>query len=112
MDTIKNVFKHLLTMTPELAKQELEIFIKLDKDHPIQTIIQPKDTSIEELEKITDPIIQVYAGEKLGRGLTKEEMDYLMEHKTVFVMIFTVNLCLASIMIEKMRKNPKEKKEG
>lgn len=116
MDTIKNIFKHLLTMKPDEAKEELEIFIRLDKDHPIQTLIHPQVTNINELEKITDPIIQAYTVEKLGRGMTKEEMDYLMEHKAIFLMIFVVNLCLASIMLEKMRKKTpvpnEEKKEG
>ena len=110
MDTIKTIFKHLLTMSPDDAKKELEVFIKLDKDHPIQTLIRPQVTNIDDLEKIIDPIIQAYTVEKLGRGMTKEEMDYLMEHKAVFAIIFTVNLCLSSIMIEKMRT--KQKKEG
>lgn len=113
MDTIKNIFKHLLTMSPDDAKKELEVFIRLDKDHPIQALIRPQATNIDELEKIIDPIIQAYVVEKLDRGMTKEEMDYLMEHKAVFLMIFTVNLCLASIMIEKMRaKNTPKQKEG
>lgn len=115
MDTIKNIFKHLLTMSPDDAKKELEVFIRLDKDHPIQTLIRPQVTNIDDLEKIIDPIIQAYTVEKLGRGMTKEEMDYLMEHKTIFLMIFAVNLCLSSIMIEKLRtktSTSNKQKEG
>lgn len=114
MDTIKEAFKNILTMNGDEAKHELEVLIRLDRSHPIQFLVHPPKTDIKIIEDNLDIILQTYVVEKLGRGMVKDEMDYLKEHSAAFSAILISNICLGSILLDRMAskrnaKIPKQK---
>jgi len=114
MESIINAFKHMLTLPAEEAKNELGILIKLDKEIPITFLVHPEKTDFQEIENKMDALLSKYVVLKLGKGLTKEEIDFITKNRTAFGAILVSNICLGSLMLEQIqKKHPKPtKKEG